>query len=457
MRPVVTVAEMRAIDAAAREPAEVLIGRAGRAVAQRALQMLGSGYGRRVVVVAGKGNNGADGRAAASRLRRRGALVTVVDAASGLRALPPSDLVVDAAYGTGFHGDYWAPDPGGAPVLAVDIPSGVAGDTGACGDGAVVADATVTFAALKPGLLLGAGAERAGAISVADIGLGVYDAHIHLVSDGDVVSGLPRRRREAHKWQSAVLVVAGSPGMLGAPSLASTAALRAGSGYVRLGVPGGALSELPRAEAVGVSLPAEGWDAEALVALERCRALVVGPGLGRSEATAAAVRRLVARAPVPVVVDADGLYAIGGREELARICSEREQPTVVTPHDGEFARLAGGPPGEDRIAAATDLASTTGAVVLLKGSTTIVADGRGAGRVLLAAAGSARLATAGTGDVLSGIIGALLAQGLGAPEATAFGAHLHGAAAQRGHAVGLVAGDLPDLVATWLSEALTRG
>src|SRR3954469_24746537 len=155
MIPVVTPDEMAAIDRAAPEPVDVLIGRAGKAIALRALSMLGGAYGRRVIVVAGKGNNGNDGRDAARRLRRRGARVEVLDAVTlgpGER-LAPCDLVIDAAYGTGFRGEYDAPDPGDALVLAVDIPSGVNGLTGEVGPGAVQADVTVTFAALKPGLL----------------------------------------------------------------------------------------------------------------------------------------------------------------------------------------------------------------------------------------------------------------------------------------------------------------
>ena len=140
----------------------MLIGRAGAAVARHALDLLGGAYGRRVVVVAGKGNNGADGRAAAERLRRRGVRTEVIDAASAPERLPDADLVIDAAYGTGFRGEYQPPDPGGAPVLAVDIPSGVAGVTGAVHGRALAAVRTVTFAALKPGLLFHPGRGLAG-------------------------------------------------------------------------------------------------------------------------------------------------------------------------------------------------------------------------------------------------------------------------------------------------------
>src|SRR5947208_5909329 len=148
---------MRAVDEAASEPVDVLVHRAGGAVAWTAQQMLGGTYGRRVVVVAGKGNNGADGRDAATRLAEAGASVTVIGAAEAGDRLPPADLVIDAAYGTGFRGEYQAPDPGDAPVLAVDIPSGVDGLTGEAAPGAVTAQVTVTFPALKPGRLLSDG------------------------------------------------------------------------------------------------------------------------------------------------------------------------------------------------------------------------------------------------------------------------------------------------------------
>ncbi len=443
MIPVLTPEEMRAVDRSAPEPEDVLIERAGAAVARTAATMMGGAYGRRVTVVAGKGNNGADGRVAAARLRRRGAGVTVIDAADGPDRLPGSDLVIDAAYGTGFRGDYTAPDPGGAPVLAVDIPSGVDGLTGEAGAGAVRATATLTFAALKPGLLLGAGAGLAGRVTVADIGLDVSRSTIGVIEGSDVTRWMPDRVRETHKWKTAIWLVAGSPGMTGAADLAARAAMRSGAGTVRLGVPG--YAPAPRfPEVVGRWLPAEGWDEEVAADLDRVKAVVIGPGLGRSEGTAEAVRRLLAVARVPVVVDADALFALGSLDDPIRFLRGRPGPTVLTPHDGEFSRLAGCPPGPRRISAVRHLAFTTGATVLLKGSTTIVAGPDG--DVVLSDAGDARLATAGSGDVLAGVIGALLAQGLDAPTAAAAGAFVHGTAAGLGWRRGLVAGDLLDLL-----------
>lgn len=442
MRAVVSVAEMRAADEAAPVGVDVLVRRAGRAVANEAVKMLGGAYGRRVVVVAGKGNNGSDGRAAAALLTRWGAGVTVVDPGS---ALEGADLVIDAAYGTGFRGEYKAPDPHGAPVLAVDIPSGVDGDTGAAGADSVRAAATVTMAALKPGLLLGEGPERAGRVVVADIGLPVGETATHLVGDEDR-EWIPTRRGDGNKWDRAVWIVAGSPGMRGASRLCTRAAQRAGAGMCRVGSPGVDASEQPAAEAVGVTLPAEGWHQVVLDQLERFHGLVVGPGLGRSPSVQASVRALVGGARIATLVDADGLTALGTAEDVAAVVRRREgaAAVVLTPHDGEFGRIAGERPGPDRIAAARDLAARTGAVVLLKGSTTVVAAPDGT--TLLAAAGDARLATAGTGDVLSGVIGALLCAGVDGLRAAALGAHVHGRAAQRGHAVGLVASDIPDLL-----------
>lgn len=449
MRPVLTAEEMRAVDAAALESVALdeLVQRAGAAVARRALEMLGGAYGRRVVVIAGRGHNGDDGRVAARRLSARGVHVRIVEAGTNV-ALPPCELVIDAAYGTGFRGEYAAPAaPAGASVLAVDIPSGVNADTGEAGEAAVWAAETVTFGALKPGLLLAPGRDRCGVVSVEPIGLPVGRARCHEVQDGDIVAIAPRQR-EAHKWQSACFVAAGSPGMTGAAALAARAAARAGAGMIRLGSPGAEPGSVPFLEAVAHPLPAEGWAEVVLGDLDRCRSLVVGPGLGRSPATEAAVRRLVAEADVPMVCDADGLNALGPVAECAPL-RVRRAPIVLTPHDGEFARLAGSPPGRDRIAAVRDLARRARAVVLLKGSTTIVANAEG--DVLLSTSGSARLATAGTGDVLSGVIGAFLARGCDPLRAAALAALVHGRAAALGRPEGLVAGDLPELVANVLA------
>jgi NAD(P)H-hydrate epimerase len=317
---------------------------------------------------------------------------------------------------------------------------------------------TVTFAAWKLGLLQGDGPGHAGRVEVADIGVEVPEAGVALVEDDDA-AGLPRRPAVTHKWATAVLVVAGSPGMEGAAVFSAAGASHAGAGMVRLGVPGTAGPHPPTGpwplEAVRLALPAGGWAAAALEAATRCRALVIGPGLGRSEETAEQVRRVVAESPVPVVADADALFALGDAGAVHKLlAASTGQPVVLTPHDGEYARLAGGPPGPDRVAAARALAERSGAVVLLKGSlTAVAAPGGDEPSVLLSAAGSSRLATAGSGDVLSGVIGAFVARGLALPRAAALAAHVHGRAAGLGPAEGLVAGDLPALVSRWLSGA----
>ena len=450
MIPIVTPEEMGAIDAAAPEPVEVLIGRAGQAVARAAIDLLGGTYGRRVVIIEGKGNNGNDGRDAARRLRARGVRVVELDAAQpdGPPIVPACDLVIDAAYGTGFRGSFEPPEvPDGTPVLAVDIPSGVDGLIGVVSEGAesriLRADRTVTFAALKPGLLLGTGATEAGRIEVADIGLDTSGARAHLVTAGDVADWLPERPADTHKWRSAVWVVAGSPGMGGAAALACGGAQRAGAGYVRVSTPGGGGPSAGQigTEVVHLDLSELGWAAEVLDGLDRFRALLVGNGMGTADATAEQIRALVAGSGIPTVVDADGLTALaGGTGAPVRLTPS----TVLTPHDGEYERLAGQPPGPDRFAAARNLAQRTGAIVLLKGPATVVAHPDG--RVLVTTTGDARLATAGTGDVLAGVIAALCARGLEPFRAAAAGGFLHGLAADLGWRDGLVAGDVVALL-----------
>jgi NAD(P)H-hydrate epimerase len=316
----------------------------------------------------------------------------------------------------------------------------------------LVAEQTVTFAALKPGLLLADGPAAAGRVTVADIGLDVSGASSHLLEASDVARWLPARPVAGHKWNAACWVVAGSPGMTGSAHLAAGAAQRTGAGYVRLSSPGIDDDPMAPTEAVGVALPTEGWAGDVLAGLDRFGALAVGPGLGTGDAAADGVRQLVAHAEVPVVVDGDGLTALAGhaREVLAGR-PPGAPPVVLTPHDGEAARLLGGrSPDRDRFAAVRELARSTGAVVLLKGSTTLVSTPDG--DVLASDTGDARLATAGTGDVLTGVIAALLALGLAPERAAAAGAFLHGRAGALGWRRGLVASDLVHLLPAALAE-----
>ena len=229
--------------------------------------------------------------------------------------------------------------------------------------------------------------------------------------------------------------------MTGAAHLAAAAAQRAGSGYVSLASPGVEPTAPP--EVVRKRLPAFDWSGSVLEDLHRFHALVIGPGLGREHFTVEAVRETIAKAAVPVVVDGDALFALAWDADGAPpVLRRRDAPTVLTPHDGEFGLLAGQRPAADRFAAVRRLAAELGAVVLLKGPVTLVADPHGT--VLVTANGDARLATAGTGDVLSGILGALLATGMEPLRAAASAAWLHAAAARRGPANGLVAGDIVD-------------
>ncbi|HEY0519545.1 MAG TPA: NAD(P)H-hydrate dehydratase [Ilumatobacteraceae bacterium] len=452
MLPIVTPEEMAAIDAAAGVSPDVLIERAGSAVAWAAIRMLGGSYGRTVNILCGKGNNGGDGRVAARHLAAKGVRVRVFDVPGVPHVLPPADLVIDAAYGTGFHGTWLPPDVGDTPVLAVDIPSGVDALTGDITGDVLAATHTVTFAALKPGLLMPPGSALAGELELADIGLGVKWARANLVQAADVAAWWPERDEYAHKWRSAVRVVAGSSTMTGAPRLVAHAAMRSGAGMVHLSVPGMTLGDAP-IEIVQRLLPSQAWADTALASLDRFHAVVVGPGLGRADETAASVRKLVIEAPLPMVIDGDGLFALGWSSEGAtQLLRRRSVATVLTPHDGEYALLSGSQPGADRMVAARRLAADSGCTVLLKGAATIVADP--SGDALVVTAGDARLATAGTGDVLSGIIGALLAGGVRPLHAAAAGAWVHGQAGRRGRRHGLVASDLPDLIPAVLEELL---
>ena len=335
----------------------------------------------------------------------------------------------------GLSRDYSFPAvPDGVPVLAVDIPSGVDGLTGARLGAPAPAARTVTFAALKPGLLIEPGRSLAGVVEVVDIGLDVGAARCQAVVDADVAEWLPERPADDHKWRSAVRVIAGSAGMTGAAHLAARAAQRAGAGYVQLATPGLDADPGAPTEAVGYPLPATGWHGAASSGLDRIGAMLVGPGLGRADPES--VVKLMA-ADVPLVLDGDALTP-----EVAQRFSERRAPTVVTPHDGEWARL-GGSDDADRVDSTRRFAGRTGVVALRKGPASIIAAPDG--RVRVVTIGDARLATAGTGDVLGGVLVALVARGADAFDAAAAAAHVHARAAALGSA-GLVAGDLPRLV-----------
>ncbi len=481
MRPVLTPAEMTAADRAviaAGTPVGVLMERAGRAVAWAVRRCCGGTYGRRAVVVCGRGHNGGDGRVAARVLRSWGTAATVIDLdafdeAAFARELARADVLVDAMFGTGFRGELSGPAaavaaaagrrPMGLWVVAVDIPSGVDGTTGEVRGPGVRADRTVTFAAAKPGLYLPPGRRYVGRLHVADIGIPVQApeltdrpaddevpgaARIGVLDADDLARLVPPRPPDAHKWTAGVLVVGGSAGMTGAPMLVARAALRAGAGIVHCALPGAAAAAAASGgEVITVALPADAdgaLSAEAagrvIGAAPRFRAVALGPGLGRAPGTAVAVRRVLADVEVPVVADADALWALGGHLGLLAARAAAGRATVLTPHDGEFARLTGVRPGPDRITDVRRLAAVTGAVVLAKGPTTVVAAPGGV--AVLETEATEVLATAGSGDVLTGIVAALIARGASPLGAAAVGARLHALAGRAAGHTGVVAGDL---------------
>jgi len=439
--PLYTAAEMRAAEERYPEyPASIpeLMERAGRAVAREA--MLAFPGARSFACVCGGGSNGGDGRVAARVLREAG---NVADETVGLDGY---DVIVDALFGTGFRGeprDETAElieriNSASAPVVSVDLPSGVDASTGEIAGAVVDADLTVTFHGTKVGLAVAPGRFHAGRVVVADIGLDEAPT-FHRRATRALLEDVPRRGAGDTKYTAgSVLVVGGQPGMTGAACLSALAALRADAGYVTLAVPDEAL---PAAEALALEPVKIGWSdagaADTIVrAAERATALALGPGLGRSEARRALVRELLGRLDLPTVVDADALFDLQPFERTA--------PTVLTPHAGELARLLGTDSAwvaAHRLEAARQGAEQFGAVLLLKGADTIVAaPGEG---VVVCDLGPPSLATAGTGDVLTGVVAAFLAKGLDPQLAAAAGAVAHARAAELApQRAGLVASDL---------------
>ncbi|MEU0175900.1 NAD(P)H-hydrate dehydratase [Streptomyces massasporeus] len=430
----------------ARLPEGALMQRAAAGLAAACADLLGRVYGSRVVLLVGSGDNGGDALYAGARLARRGAGVTAVllaperAHAAGLSALrrtggrvagagdgealvEGADLVVDGIVGIGGKGGL---RPDAVPlaaaagrsrgaVVAVDLPSGVDADTGEVHGHAVRADLTVTFGTHKPGLLIDPAREYAGSVRLVGIGLELpVEPELEALQHEDVARLLPVPGAESDKYRRGVVgIAAGSARYPGAAVLAVSGALRGGAGAVRYVGPAG--------DAVIARFP------ETLVSdrgpkhAGRVQAWVVGPGAGDDAATVAEVLA----ADVPVLIDADGL-----RLADAEVVRGRRAPTLMTPHAGEAAALLGVERGEvegGRLAAVRELARRYGATVLLKGSTTLVADS-GGGAVRVNPTGTGWLATAGSGDVLSGLGGSLLAAGLSAVDAGSVGAYLHGLA-----------------------------
>lgn len=496
---VATAEQMREFDRRTAEefgvPSLVLMENAGRHVAETAARMLGSPHERRVVIVAGSGNNGGDGFVAARHLHDAGAVVSVFlladpgrvkgdakvnldilldrgfsvqqvnDASQLADALSDADLVVDAIFGTGLHGDVSglirdvisAMNAAQTPVLAVDIPSGVDADSGKIWGVAVRADCTVTFALPKIGLLVYPGASCVGELTVADIGIPdqLFDeVMVEMPTREWVAARLPHRPPDAHKGTfGTTLVIAGSPGLTGAAAMAAESALRAGCGLSTLAVSAGLqdlmatkLTEvmtrgLPETEDRAISSDAV---RDALALSERATAVVLGCGLGTHPETAKFVRRFVKSATKPIIIDADGLNAFAGD---TRVLEEQHTDLILTPHPGEMSRLIGTAASEvqsNRIETARSAAARFRSVVVLKGARTLIAEP--GGRVYINTTGNPGMATGGTGDVLAGIIGGLLAQGMSASGAAVCGVYVHGLAgdiaAESVGAAGMIAGDV---------------
>jgi hydroxyethylthiazole kinase-like uncharacterized protein yjeF len=467
-----TAEEMSRADTRAQElgiPGGVLMERAGAAMARVALERFAP---RRAVVVSGGGNNGGDGFVIARELLRSGVEVAVLatkgeyegDPATNLGALRnldvrlieeediaaelgAADLVVDALLGTGFSGKVREREAGiieqinaaEVPVLAVDVPSGVDGETGEVQGVAVSADLTACAHAAKVGCVISPGREHAGEVVAVDIGIppeADVDPSLIWTDAASLRGKIPRTAEPAHKYSAgALLVVAGSRGMTGASVMVVRGAQRAGCGIVFLATSEGAAPavDLALTEALvyGVSEDEGGYMEsgaleEILEHAERATALVLGPGTGTGDEGRSLVEGILREVEVPVLLDADAITNLAGTDVL----TERSNPTVVTPHAGELGRLLGSGAKEvsaRRLNSARDAAERHGCCVLLKGSDTLVVEGA---KVAVNSTGGVALATAGTGDVLSGVIGALLSRGMDTYEAARAGAWAHGRTAE---------------------------
>lgn len=488
-----TVAAMRIVDETAiRSGVEgfALMQRAGAAVAERARARLPEAG--RVLILCGPGNNGGDGFVAARLLKEGGYAVTLrllgnVDAlkgdaaraaqawcggsgpAAGTSDAGEFDLVIDALFGAGLSRDLdgAAADivahlaDAGTPALAVDVPSGIDGDTGAVLGTAVRAVETVTFVALKPGHLMQPGRSHCGALHCAEIGTGAAALEAGLAATGPALwrngpelwtKNLPQLSAQSHKYtRGHALVLSGPATKTGAARLAARGALRIGAGLVTMASPKGALTEnAAHLTAIMLTACEDADDLDDILSDERLNAILLGPGLGVGEATRALVA-VAASAGRSLVLDADALTSFkGSAETLTAHLREGDAQAVLTPHEGEFARLFGPAKGdESKLERARRAARSVGAVVVLKGADTVIAapDGRAA----INDHGTPYLGTAGSGDVLGGLILGLLAQDMPPFEAACAGVWLHGDAGLR-HGPGLIAEDIPELMPAVLRD-----
>ena len=437
LEPLYSADEMRAAEAG--HDVDAMMQRAGAAVAEALMRRFPDA--RRIALHAGSGANGGDGQIAAEILQAQGR--ELVD--------ERPDVVIDALLGTGLKG---APreetsrlieqiNAAGVPVLAIDIPSGVNASSGEVAGAVVNADLTVTMHGPKVGLAVAPGRFHAGEVAVADIGLEPAETEHRLVT-AEVLAEVPRRSARDNKYTAGhVLVVGGSRGMTGAPALAARAALRADAGYVTIAAPAECLPVLETLVLEAVKRPLE----DVVAAAAKAKALAVGPGLGRQPEAKELVRRLLAEVELPMVVDADALFELEP--------SEWPAPRVLTPHEGELARLLGRESKEiaaQRLASVQEAAEKFSAVVVLKGEDSLVAaPGRG---VVVCALGLPSLSTAGTGDVLTGVTAAFLAKGMEPQHAAAAACAAQQLAAREApQRYGLVASDVVEALPQALALA----
>jgi hydroxyethylthiazole kinase-like uncharacterized protein yjeF len=479
MRDAREVAKVRTAEAElmARLPDGTLMQRAAAGLAAICARLLDGVYGSRVVVLAGRGDNGGDALYAAARLARRGAATLAVAAGSKIHdgaaadfraaggrivspddaevpaAIDAADLILDGMLGIGGHGALREPYATLAAragqsigtVVAVDLPSGVDADTGVAEGPAVQADVTVTFGTWKPGLLIDPGAGYAGVTELVDIGLDPGPADVVAAQAADVADLLPSPTADSDKYRRGVLgLVSGSERYTGAAVLSTGGAIHGGAGMIRF------ISAQPAVdvvrqwwpETVITTLPPEPdghgnrWQhttaKDFLESVGRVQAWTAGPGMGTDDDSVELLAAVLAT-DLPVLVDADGLTILAEHRDLLR----RPAPTLITPHAGELSRLTGADRADieaQRLTHAREAARSLGVTVLLKGSTTVICsppDSPWSRPDRVNSTGTPWLATAGSGDVLSGLAGALLAQGLTPPDAAAAAAFLHGVAARQ--------------------------
>lgn len=505
---------MRAFDDYAQArgtPSIVLMENAGRGATEVLLREFlgGQPTKKRVVIVAGRGNNGGDAFVLARRLlvlgghpevycrvhasALRGDALTNAEAFLGLggemvlldesaterleRSLRYAHAIVDGLFGTGLSRDVEGLDREVVllmasvrdKVLALDVPSGLCGLTGRVLGAAVRAAHTVTFVAEKLGTATPQGRDHAGTIHVADIGVPTEPVGLPRearrsatrLEAEDFALDLPTRDHSTHKYRAGhVLVIAGSPGKTGAALLAAHGAARAGAGATTLASFADTVAVLEPRVLESMTLAISDDDTSVREALRGKRAVVLGPGLGRDARARSLVARVLALAEVPVVLDADGFASLEGRLDALRA---RARPTVLLPHEGELGRLLGissEAVAADRFTRVREAALASGAVVLLKGACTMVAEATASVDVTVVDAGAPSLATAGSGDVLAGVVAALACH-LGARRAAELGAYLHGRAGASWSEIhgdrGLLAREIADAVPSALRELQRSG